>query len=272
MKPGPKFARRAYGTVEGGALFRRYGSWSAGRRWTRRRSSLFSLPWGPESSRSCSGADSRGRLGRKTVIIEQPAAKRTSTGRRAAYGFDQRRRTRCTEAVCWAMKAGNPWRKATRLPVLCLAPPCLVVRLVRGSAGCQTVAGNRLSPQSNQRQRYRLFCATARAFSTKRSGHSERVSVGHGDVTKPVSCGTVSMKHGRCEGGKPFGYYPGEKIALDRMQALRSEGLEFDVSRRSSTLRACPRVAVCHGAASRSTEFLQENKMASSGGQPGARG
>jgi DNA invertase Pin-like site-specific DNA recombinase len=35
-------------------------------------------------------------------------------------------------------------------------------------------------------------------------------------------------KEGRCEGRKPFGYYPGEKTALDRISALRNEGLGFD--------------------------------------------
>jgi hypothetical protein len=33
---------------------------------------------------------------------------------------------------------------------------------------------------------------------------------------------------GRCEGRKPFGYYEGEAAALDRMRALRAEGLGFD--------------------------------------------
>jgi DNA invertase Pin-like site-specific DNA recombinase len=33
---------------------------------------------------------------------------------------------------------------------------------------------------------------------------------------------------GRCEGRKPFGRNDAEKVALDRMKALRSEGLAFD--------------------------------------------
>ena len=33
---------------------------------------------------------------------------------------------------------------------------------------------------------------------------------------------------GRCEGRKPYGYYPGEKRVVDRMRALRKEGLGFD--------------------------------------------
>ncbi len=33
---------------------------------------------------------------------------------------------------------------------------------------------------------------------------------------------------GRCEGRKPFGHYPGEAEALERMKALRAEGLGFD--------------------------------------------
>ena len=35
-------------------------------------------------------------------------------------------------------------------------------------------------------------------------------------------------KEGRCEGRKPFGYYEGEPAALDRIKALRAEGLGFD--------------------------------------------
>jgi DNA invertase Pin-like site-specific DNA recombinase len=35
-------------------------------------------------------------------------------------------------------------------------------------------------------------------------------------------------REGRCEGRKPFGYYPGEAAALERIQALRKEGLGFD--------------------------------------------
>ncbi len=33
---------------------------------------------------------------------------------------------------------------------------------------------------------------------------------------------------GRCEGRKPYGHYPGEKRVVDRMRALRKEGLGFD--------------------------------------------
>ena len=33
---------------------------------------------------------------------------------------------------------------------------------------------------------------------------------------------------GRCEGRKPYGYYPGEKAVVERMRALRAEGLGFD--------------------------------------------
>jgi len=35
-------------------------------------------------------------------------------------------------------------------------------------------------------------------------------------------------KTGRCEGRKPFGYYEGEALVLDRIKALRAEGLGFD--------------------------------------------
>ena len=38
----------------------------------------------------------------------------------------------------------------------------------------------------------------------------------------------VKARKGRCEGRKPYGHYPGEKAALDRMKALRAEGLGFD--------------------------------------------
>jgi hypothetical protein len=35
-------------------------------------------------------------------------------------------------------------------------------------------------------------------------------------------------RHGRCEGRKPFGFYQGESAVLDRVKALRTEGLGFD--------------------------------------------
>jgi DNA invertase Pin-like site-specific DNA recombinase len=35
-------------------------------------------------------------------------------------------------------------------------------------------------------------------------------------------------KEGRCEGRKPYGYYEGETEALERLKALRAEGLGFD--------------------------------------------
>jgi DNA invertase Pin-like site-specific DNA recombinase len=35
-------------------------------------------------------------------------------------------------------------------------------------------------------------------------------------------------KEGRCEGRKPYGYYNGESVALDRIKALRMDGLGFD--------------------------------------------
>jgi DNA invertase Pin-like site-specific DNA recombinase len=35
-------------------------------------------------------------------------------------------------------------------------------------------------------------------------------------------------KTGRCEGRKPYGFYEGEAAALDRVKALRAEGLGFD--------------------------------------------
>lgn len=35
-------------------------------------------------------------------------------------------------------------------------------------------------------------------------------------------------KEGRCEGRKPFGFYDGEGAVIDRMKALRAQGLGFD--------------------------------------------
>jgi len=35
-------------------------------------------------------------------------------------------------------------------------------------------------------------------------------------------------KDGRCEGRKPYGYYPGEHTVIERMEALRASGLGFD--------------------------------------------
>jgi hypothetical protein len=35
-------------------------------------------------------------------------------------------------------------------------------------------------------------------------------------------------REGRCEGRKPFGYYEGEQKAVERMRALKKEGLGFD--------------------------------------------
>jgi len=34
-------------------------------------------------------------------------------------------------------------------------------------------------------------------------------------------------KEGRCEGRKPFGFYEGEGATLERIRALRAEGLGF---------------------------------------------
>ena len=38
----------------------------------------------------------------------------------------------------------------------------------------------------------------------------------------------MRAKEGRCEGRKPFGFYEGEAEVLDRIKALRAEGLGFD--------------------------------------------
>ena len=50
----------------------------------------------------------------------------------------------------------------------------------------------------------------------------DRAEAGAGALAKKRA------REGRCEGRKPFGYYPGEKTALDRISALRNEGLGFD--------------------------------------------
>jgi hypothetical protein len=36
------------------------------------------------------------------------------------------------------------------------------------------------------------------------------------------------VKEGRCEGRKPYGFYDGESAALERLKALRAEGMGFD--------------------------------------------
>lgn len=38
----------------------------------------------------------------------------------------------------------------------------------------------------------------------------------------------VRLKEGRCEGRKPFGFYPGETEIVERMKTLRQSGLGFD--------------------------------------------
>lgn len=38
----------------------------------------------------------------------------------------------------------------------------------------------------------------------------------------------MKAKTGRCEGRKPYGFYPGEAAIVERMQALRETGLGFD--------------------------------------------
>lgn len=38
----------------------------------------------------------------------------------------------------------------------------------------------------------------------------------------------VKAKTGKCEGRKPYGFYDGEQAVIDRMKALRSEGLAYD--------------------------------------------
>jgi len=38
----------------------------------------------------------------------------------------------------------------------------------------------------------------------------------------------MKAKTGRCEGRKPYGYYEGEQETVDRMKALRAEGLPYE--------------------------------------------
>ena len=38
----------------------------------------------------------------------------------------------------------------------------------------------------------------------------------------------LGVKTVRCEGRKPYGHYPGEKRVVERMRALRAEGLAYD--------------------------------------------
>lgn len=38
----------------------------------------------------------------------------------------------------------------------------------------------------------------------------------------------VKAKQGRCEGRKPYGFYPGEQAVIARMKALRAEGCAFE--------------------------------------------
>ena len=55
---------------------------------------------------------------------------------------------------------------------------------------------------------------------------------------------------GRCEGRKPYGHYPGEKRTIERMAALRREGLGFlIVWRPNSHLRASERARGLPGVA-----------------------
>jgi len=60
--------------------------------------------------------------------------------------------------------------------------------------------------------------------STGSLGHGLSIGVGMALAARMRK----RAKEGRCEGRKPFGYYEGEAAALDRMKALRAEGLGFD--------------------------------------------
>jgi DNA invertase Pin-like site-specific DNA recombinase len=44
------------------------------------------------------------------------------------------------------------------------------------------------------------------------------------------------VRTGRCEGRKPFGFHPSERRTLERMKALRSEGVSFDRLARQLTV------------------------------------
>ena len=38
----------------------------------------------------------------------------------------------------------------------------------------------------------------------------------------------IRMQDGRCEGRKPYGYYDGEAQVIERLKALRANGMGFD--------------------------------------------
>jgi DNA invertase Pin-like site-specific DNA recombinase len=50
----------------------------------------------------------------------------------------------------------------------------------------------------------------------------------------------MRAKEGRCEGRKPFGHYEGEAVALERMKALRAQGLGFDRIAESLNVEGIP--------------------------------
>jgi len=47
-------------------------------------------------------------------------------------------------------------------------------------------------------------------------------------------------KDGRCEGRKPYGFYPGEQAVIERMEALRASGLGFDRIAAQLNAECCP--------------------------------
>jgi DNA invertase Pin-like site-specific DNA recombinase len=49
-------------------------------------------------------------------------------------------------------------------------------------------------------------------------------------------------QEGRCEGRKPYGYYEGEQVVLDRMKALRTSGMAYDkIAEALNSEGICPR-------------------------------
>lgn len=57
------------------------------------------------------------------------------------------------------------------------------------------------------------------------------------------------VKHGRCEGRKPYGHFPGEQVALEQMRRFRADGLAWNtVADRMNELGVKPRTATRAGA------------------------
>ncbi len=47
-------------------------------------------------------------------------------------------------------------------------------------------------------------------------------------------------RDGRCEGRKPYGFFPGEPAVIERMEALRASGIGFDKIAAQLNAESCP--------------------------------